>query len=160
MKHPNTYKKLRAFTLSETLIALSISSFVIVLVVSSYLIISKQFNNYKKTSNQINKVFNFISVLENDLNKYPIYEIHERTLFLESFGHKLSYMFEPTQIIRTIDQIPDTILQNSSGIDFNYETIAGDQTLLDIRLYLKHDTITLKLIEFNNSSLNPDNYWD
>ena len=151
MKHQSTYKKLRAFTLSETLIALSISSFVIVLVVSSYLIISKQFNNYKKTSNQINKILNFISVLENDLNKYPIYEIHERTLFLESFGHTLSYMFEPTQIIRTRNQIPDTILQNSSGVDFNYETIAGDQTLLDIRLYLKQDTLTIRQTGFNSS---------
>ncbi len=95
-------KKLKAFTILELIVAMTISSLLIGTCFFAYQIIIAQFSNYKANTQRIQEVALCNYVLTKDIDHAnTIVQPEQGVLLLNNNSEKLTYIFERDYILRT-----------------------------------------------------------
>lgn len=136
--------RVNAFTLFELMIALTITSIVIIVTILAYSIINKQFINYQKQSESVNRIYQAINTLENDLDRTVILKSSSDSLILWNYDQKLVYYSDESALWRVLNTNSDTLIRDKEQIRVSPFILSPDLKSLKIRFEYKTDTLSFR----------------
>ena len=136
--------RVNAFTLFELMIALTITSIVIIVTILAYSIINKQFINYQRQSESVNRIYQAINTLENDLSRTVLLKASSDSLILWNYDQKLVYYSDESALWRMLNTNSDTLIRDKEQIRVSPFILGPDLKSLEIRFEYKTDTLSFR----------------
>ncbi len=104
--------KVKSFTLAEIVVAMALTSIVLLIAYSAYRIINRQFVEYKNTSEVVKGIYQFIDVLEEDLEDGEVVVTLDDQVIINKDGGVVKYGFGDNYILREWEEVRDTVISN------------------------------------------------
>lgn len=115
-------KKLKAFTLIEVLVAMSLSGIVVSASYFCYNTVTRQFSSFRKANSEAMHVVLLRSLLAQDICSLPYMKANsEYEVELFSDKRKVSYSFDTDHILRTQNTLTDTFDLRTEGLQMLFE---------------------------------------
>lgn len=140
---PGNNNRLKAFTLFELMIGLTITSIVIIVTILAYSIINKQFIRYQRQSEEIRQIYQGGNALENDLSKHKILNIDPQEFRLYSAIDTLKYQYSEDGIYRINQKLNDSTLFSGLRI-LSHKTIEN-YNLIEYKIVFEFDSIQSRI---------------
>lgn len=125
-------RQVKAFTILELLVALAISGIVISIAGMAFSLTTKQFNDYRITSNTIAKAFSLDARLKTDLFNSVNISRNQSTIDIERSNRPgVTYSFHEQFVLRVEDERVDTFRIALTDISFFFKNEAVDEGTID-----------------------------
>lgn len=125
----DSMKKVRGFTLVEILIGMLLSSILISIVLIAVSLLNQTSNSFTSKWRFATDVSQIQMALQNDLCQCDIaISLDTESLYLKGEDN-ISYKFISPYIVRTVNEVPDTILLEFRNLKFN--KMKGSETLVE-----------------------------
>lgn len=133
MKKHFFIKKIKAFTLLELSVVMAVAGMVFAISYSAYYIISRQYNEFKNSSERLLNISTLNAVLTRDFAEAKNIKKAGDDLLLEKRdGRQVTYRFEPDALIRKIEEVEDRFAEVlNPRISFLGEEQAESNGLVD-----------------------------
>jgi len=154
--------KLRAFTLIEVIIALALAGIVTTISVMGFQIISKNFENYKKSNADYLAVATVHQVMIHDLELSKFVRKTVSGFVCNTQTHSIEYKFEETFLIRNINTVNDTMAFNVGRCEFLYnhmeQNITGELIdEIEININQDQNSLLIHLVKWYAANIKLNN---